>query len=130
MSELESMAYECCETCEHVKDEEGLFVCELDDRVKDEDMCCDKWEESRLLAKVRKKAESRHRRVGKAWNKLKHKALYCPECGSLRIGLADSYTSLLRRFYVSCEECYWCGNSRPTIRWAIHAWNKEKRAHE
>lgn len=124
MSEIENAEYKCCETCDHVKDDDGLLVCRLDDQVKDEDMCCDKWEESRLLGKVRRKTESRQRRVERAWNRLKCKALCCPECGSLKVGLADSYTSVFRRFYISCEECYWCGKHRPTIRWAIHVWNK------
>lgn len=32
-----------CENCEYSKDEEGLLICSLDDRVKDDDMTCEKW---------------------------------------------------------------------------------------
>ena len=32
-----------CEHCEYSKDEEGLLVCAIDDRVKDDDMTCEKW---------------------------------------------------------------------------------------
>jgi hypothetical protein len=32
-----------CEHCEYSTDEEGLLVCTLDDRVKDDDMTCEKW---------------------------------------------------------------------------------------
>lgn len=33
-----------CENCKCAHDEEGLLVCSLDDRVKDDDMCCKEWE--------------------------------------------------------------------------------------
>ena len=33
----------CCENCFFAKDEDGLTICDLDDRVKDGDMLCDHW---------------------------------------------------------------------------------------
>lgn len=33
----------CCENCLNANDEEGLTVCDLDDRVTDDDFLCDQW---------------------------------------------------------------------------------------
>ena len=33
----------CCENCFHAQDEKGLLICDLDDRVKDDDMVCKHW---------------------------------------------------------------------------------------
>ena len=37
--------YESCDNCAHLTDEEGLPVCELDDRVKDDEMTCERFAE-------------------------------------------------------------------------------------
>lgn len=43
LSEERRMDEYTCEHCEYSTDEEGLLVCTLDDRVKDDDMTCEKW---------------------------------------------------------------------------------------
>lgn len=74
---------------------------------------------------MRKREERRHKRVSRKWNRLGPKADACPECNEHELGLNDSLTHRWKRFFVECEHCHWCGKSRPTIRWAIRAWNKE-----
>ena len=61
------------------------------------------------------------------WLELKRTCLRCPNCHNERVGLNEVLSTFFHRFFVECEECHWCGKSRPTIKWAIKVWNKEKR---
>jgi len=67
--------------------------------------------------------ELRHKRIEQKWKKLKSKCKPCPNCGSTNIELADAFLNKFYTFHVECENCYWCGYSRPVIRWAIWRWN-------
>ena len=75
------------------------------------------------------KAIRRYERVGRKWDSLKSKRKNCPNCWSYRIGLNDSFirTNKLKRFWLECDDCHWCGKSYPTIRLAIWGWNLQKR---
>lgn len=71
--------------------------------------------------------ERNHDRIEKRWQKLKKKAYRCPDCLNVKVGLNDSFMHKFHRFFIECENCHWCGESRPTIMLAIYAWNKEPR---
>lgn len=66
-------------------------------------------------------------RYGRRWQKMRSKAQPCPNCNSPRIWLNQSLTYRYKKFWLECGECHWCGKSRPTIRWAVHMWNKDGR---
>lgn len=68
----------------------------------------------------------RHMRTGRKWRRLKKLADVCPACFSDRVGLNESHTSIWKRFWLECDECYYCGKSRPTIRMAIRTWNRRR----
>ena len=67
----------------------------------------------------------RHERVRRKWREKNVKAKPCPNCGCGKLGLNDSILHRWKRFYLECENCHWCGKSRPTIGTAIRAWNRD-----
>lgn len=71
------------------------------------------------------KLRRRHERVRRKWREKKVKAKPCPNCECGQIGLNDSLLHRWKRFYLECENCHWCGKSRPTIGAAVKAWNRD-----
>lgn len=67
----------------------------------------------------------RYEKVRRKWVKLKSNVQRCPHCFSKNVGLNDDFIHKIKRFYLECENCHWCGNSYPTINMAIRSWNNQ-----
>ena len=76
------------------------------------------------------KCERRYNHIEQKWQRLKRKAKPCPDCYSSRLGLNDSYSHKIKRFFLECADCHWCAGSMPTIRLAILDWNRQKSTEE
>ncbi len=79
----------------------------------------------RRLDRVERKSRRHHDRVERLWKERRKKVDVCPDCGSGRIGLNESHAYRWHKYCVECADCYYCGESRPTMRWAIRAWNRD-----
>lgn len=54
----------------------------------------------------------------------------CPNCGDKETILAAHIIfpqSILRRWFIECDRCHWCGKTTMTLRGAKRAWNREAR---
>lgn len=49
----------------------------------------------------------------------------CPNCHSKKLMVWRIAPPKGRRFFVWCDECYWCGKTKLFKFRAIRAWNKE-----
>ena len=62
----------------------------------------------------------------------KAKRLPCPECGHNETWLCHviSAPGVLKRFYLECQNCYYCSATKIGKRRAIKEWNKEAKTYE
>ena len=82
--------------------------------------------QTKKMRKQMSKYEQRHQRVGRKWEKLKHLANCCPDCGYYgAVGLNDRYMAWFNRFSLECEDCHYCTARANTIRGAIRKWNRD-----
>lgn len=49
----------------------------------------------------------------------------CPNCKSKKLTVWHISYPRSRKFFVECDECYWCGETKLFKFRAIRAWNKE-----
>lgn len=74
------------------------------------------------------KYERHYQRIHKKWMKMKQKVRNCPNCGSCRTGLNERIgIRKWKKYFIECENCYWCGKNYRTMRMAIWMWNREMR---
>ena len=58
--------------------------------------------------------------------KMSMKIKNCPNCGSNNIAKVKILLPRkLRKYYIECDSCHWCGENCITRRGAIRKWNKQ-----
>ena len=74
------------------------------------------------------KMKEKDDKVQRKWDKLKKNKKDCPHCRGKQIHLCKHSNQLIKKYWLECQNCHWCGKSKSTIRSAIRVWNKESDA--
>lgn len=71
-----------------------------------------------------KRRQNHYNKIDNLWQELKPNAHNCPCCDNDNLILNESFTRKINRFYIECDNCFFCSRSKPTINMAIDSWNK------
>ena len=74
------------------------------------------------------KHERHYNKMHKKYLRLKPTIKPCTCGGS--IGMNEVRNQIWKKFFVECDQCHYCNISKPTMRMAIRAWNREMNALE